>query len=201
MTLAFLRFELREQLRSPLLWLLAVLFALLAFGAASSDAVQIGGGIGNVHRNAPSVIATFMTSFTLIGLLVVTLFVSNALLRDFELGTSELVFSSPIKRRDYLLGRLAAALLASLLMYVIIGVGLFIAQFMPWIDAARLGPVSLQPYLWSFAFMVVPNVLFTTALLSVLAVTTRNILWVYIGVIVFFVLYGVSRALLADIDN
>ena len=75
MTLAFLRFELREQLRSPLLWLLAALFALLAFGAASSDAVQIGGGIGNVHRNAPSVIATFMTSFTLIGLLVVTLFV------------------------------------------------------------------------------------------------------------------------------
>ncbi len=201
MTFAFLRFELREQLRSPLLWLLAALFALIAFGAASSDAIQIGGGIGNVHRNAPSVIATFMTSFTLLGLLVVTLFVSNALLRDFELGTAELVFSSPIKRRDYLLGRLGAALLASLLMYAIIAIGLFIAQFMPWIDAARLGPVSLQPYLWSFVCMVLPNVLFTTALLAVLAVTTRNILWVYIGVIVFFVLYGVSRAILADIDN
>ncbi len=201
MTFAFLRFELREQLRSPLLWLLAVLFALLAFGAASSDAVQIGGSIGNVHRNAPSVLATFMTSFTLLGLLVVTLFVSNALLRDFELGTAELVFSSPIKRRDYLLGRLGAALLASLLMYVIVAIGLFVAQFMPWIDSARLGPVSLRPYLWSFAFMVFPNVLFTTALLAVLAVTTRSILWVYIGVIVFFVLYGVSRAILADIDN
>ncbi len=201
MTLNFLRFELREQLRSPLLWLLAALFALIAFGAASSDAIQIGGSIGNVHRNAPSVIATLMTSFTLLGLLVVTLFVSNALLRDFELGTAELVFSSPIKRRDYLLGRLGAALLASLLMYVIIAGGLFIAQFMPWIDAARLGPVSLQPYLWSFLYMVLPNVLFTTALLSLLAVTTRNILWVYIGVIVFFVLYGVSRAILADIDN
>ncbi|MGX9720540.1 M1 family aminopeptidase [Stenotrophomonas acidaminiphila] len=201
MTFAFLRFELREQLRSPLLWLLAALFALIAFGAASSDAVQIGGGIGNVHRNAPSVIATFMTSFTLLGLLVVTLFVSNALLRDFELGTAELVFSSPIRRRDYLLGRLGAALLASLLMYLVIAIGLFVAQFMPWIDAARLGPVSLQPYLWSFVYMVLPNVLFTTALLAVLAVTTRNILWVYIGVIVFFVLYGVSRAVLADIDN
>ncbi|MGH8054112.1 MAG: M1 family aminopeptidase [Stenotrophomonas sp.] len=201
MTFAFLRFELREQLRSPLLWLLAVLFALLAFGAASSDAIQIGGSIGNVHRNAPSVVATLMTSFTLLGLLVVTLFVSNALLRDFEPGTAELVFSSPIKRRDYLLGRLGAALLASLLMYVIIAAGLFVAQFMPWIDAARLGPVSLQPYLWSFVYMVLPNVLFTTALLAVLAVTTRNILWVYIGVIVFFVLYGVSRAILVDIDN
>ncbi len=31
MILEFFRFELREQLRSPLLWLIAVLFALLAF--------------------------------------------------------------------------------------------------------------------------------------------------------------------------
>lgn len=201
MTLTFLRFELREQLRSPLLWLLAGFFALLAFGAASSDAVQIGGGIGNVHRNAPTVIATFMTAFTLLGLLVVTLFISNALLRDFDLGTAELVFSSPVRRRDYLAGRIGAALIASLLMYAIIALGLFIAQFMPWIDAARLGPVSLLPYLWTFAVLVLPNLLFSAALLALMAAVTRSMLWVYIGVIVFFVLYGVSRAVLADLDN
>ena len=62
----FFRFELREQLRSPLLWLLAGLFALLAFAAASSDAVQIGGGAGNVHSNAPTVIAQMLGIFTLL---------------------------------------------------------------------------------------------------------------------------------------
>ncbi|KKY07288.1 hypothetical protein NY97_22115, partial [Xanthomonas citri pv. fuscans] len=89
MILAFLRFELREQLRSPFLWLLAALYALLAAAALSSDAVQIGGGIGNVLRNAPTVIASVLAIFTLLGLLVAALFVSNALLRDFELGTPE----------------------------------------------------------------------------------------------------------------
>lgn len=201
MTLAFLRFELREQLRSPLLWLLAALLALLAFGATSSDAVQIGGGIGNVHRNAPSVVITMMTVFTLIGLLVATLFVSNALLRDFELGTAELVFSAPVRRRDYLAGRIGAALLACVTMYLIIALGIFVAQFMPWIDPAQLGPASASAYLWALAVMVLPNVLFATALLSLLAVTARSILWVYVGVIVFLVLYGVSRAVLADLDN
>ncbi|MCD7097360.1 M1 family aminopeptidase [Stenotrophomonas sp. MMGLT7] len=201
MILEFLRFELREQLRSPLFWLLALLFALLGFGAAASDSVQLGGSIGNVHRNAPSVVITFMAMFTLLGLLVTTLFVSTALLRDFELGTDALVFSSPVRRRDYLLGRIGAALLACLVMYLVIAAGIFVAQFMPWIDAARLGPATLRPYLWSFAVMVVPNLLFTTALLSLLAVTSRSILWVYIGVIVFFVLYGVSAAMLRDIDN
>ena len=201
MTLEFLRFELREQLRSPLLWLMAGLFALMAFGAATSDSIQLGGSIGNVHRNAPTVIATWLGLFTLLGLLVITLFISGALLRDFELGTAELIFASPIRRRDYLLGRVLAALLASLLVYVLIAIGIFVAPFMPWIDPARLGPVSLRPYLWTFAVIVIPNLLFTGALLSLLAVLTRSILWVYIGVIAFFVLWGISGALLADIDN
>ena len=197
----FFRFELRQQLRSPLLWLLAALFALLAFGAAASDAVQIGGGIGNVNRNAPSVIATLMTMFTLFGMLIIPIFISGALLRDFEQGTSELFFASPIRKRDYLAGRLGAALLASLAVYVVIALGLFIAQFMPWIDPARLGPVSLKPYLWAFTAIVIPNLLFTGALLALFAAVTRSVLWVYIGVLGFLVLYGVSAALLRNLDN
>ena len=116
-----------------------MLFALLGFGAAASDAVQIGGGIGNVYRNAPSVVATWLTLFTLLGMLIITIFISGALLRDFEQGTSELFFASPIRKRDYLVGRLGAALLASFVVYVVIALGIFIAQFMPWIDPARLG--------------------------------------------------------------
>ena len=201
MILTFFRFELREQLRSPLLWLLAFLFAALAFAAASSEAVQIGGGVNNVHSNAPIVIARFMGIFTMMGMLVSTLFVSNALLRDFELGTSELIFASPIKRRDYLAGRILAAICASLVVYLIIALGIFLGPFMPWVDKARVGPVSLASYAWTFTWIVLPNVLFTTALLSLLAALTRSILWVYIGLVGYFVLYGVSASLLSDIDN
>jgi len=198
MITAFFRFELREQLRSPLLWLLSALFAALAFAAASSDAVQIGGGIGNVHSNAPTVIATFMGGFTMLGMLVSTLFVSNALLRDFDLGTAELIFASPIKRRDYLTGRILAALFAGLLFYLVIALGMFLAPFMPWVDPERMGAVSLRAYAWTFAVVVIPNLIFTTALLSLLAALTRSILWVYIGLIGYFVLYGVSASLLRD---
>ncbi len=201
MILNFFRFELREQLRSPLLWLLAGLFALLAFAAASSDAVQIGGGTGNVHSNAPTVIAQMLGIFTLLGMLVTALFVSNALLRDFELGTAELIFASPVKRRDYLAGRIAAALATGLLVYVLIAFGLWLAPFMPWVDPERMGPISWQGYAWTFAVIVIPNLLFTTALLSLLAALTRSILWVYIGLVAYLVLFGASAALLRDIDN
>ncbi len=201
MILTFFRFELREQLRSPLLWLLAFLFAALAFAAASTEAVQIGGGTGNVYSNAPIVIARFMGIFTMVCMLVSTMFVSNALLRDFELGTAELIFASPIKRRDYLAGRILAAICASLVVYLVIALGIFLGPFMPWVDKARVGPVSLAAYAWTFTWIVLPNVVFTTALLSMLAAATRSILWVYIGLVGYFVLYGVSASLLKDIDN
>lgn len=197
----FFRFELRQQLRSPLLWMMGALFAALAFGAAATDVIQLGGGIGNVHRNAPMIVVQFMGIFTLIGMLFIAMSINGALLRDFEQGTAELVFASPIKRRDYVAGRIAAAVFGCLLIYALIGFGIFIAQFMPWIDAERLGPVTLYPYVWAFAVVVLPNLLFTAALLSLLAIVTRSILWVYIGVLGFFILSGVSAVLLRDLDN
>ena len=197
----FFRFELRQQLRSPLLWMMGALFAALAFGAAATDVIRLGGGIGNVHRNAPMIVVQFLGIFTFIGMLFIAMSINGALLRDFEQGTAELIFASPIKRRDYVGGRIAAAVLGCLLIYALIGFGIFIAQFMPWIDAERLGPVTLYPYVWAFAVIVLPNLLFTAALLSLLAIVTRSILWVYIGVLGFFILSGVSAVLLRDLDS
>src|SRR5688572_16445849 len=66
----FFRFELGYQLRSPLPWVIGLVFALLAFAATTSDIITIGEGIGNVHRNAPYVILTFLDVFTTLGMFV-----------------------------------------------------------------------------------------------------------------------------------
>ena len=78
----FLRFELRYQLRQPLLWLIAIIFGLLAFGATSSDAITVGGSIGNVWRNAPTTIINLLGFFSLLGMFVIAIFIGGAMLRD-----------------------------------------------------------------------------------------------------------------------
>ncbi len=201
MILEILRFELREQLRSPLLWLVSGLFGLLAFALGSSEAVQIGGGLGNVHQNAPLVVARLFGLFSLFGLLVSAIFVSGALLRDFEQGTAELYFSTPLRRGHYLAGRLLAAMLACLLIYLLAAAGLFLAQFMPWIAPERLGPVSLAPYGWSFAIIVLPNLVLCTVMLALFASLSRSIMWVYLGVLAFLLLYLVTGVMMRDLDN
>ena len=69
-TWEFLRFEWREQMRSGLLWMFALFFGLLAFGAMSSEAVQIGGGAGGVFKNAPTVVINILAMFTLLAYLL-----------------------------------------------------------------------------------------------------------------------------------
>lgn len=196
----FFRFELRYQLRSPLIWIAALVLGLMAFGAMTSDSISIGGGIGNVHRNAPSVVLTFMAVFSVIGLFLAVAFIAQPLLRDFDLGADELFFSTPFRKGAYLWGRTSAAALAALVVYVVAALAMIVGGFMPWLDPARLGPFSFTPYAWVFGVIVIPNMLFTAALLALLAVTTRRLLLVFLGAIAFLVLWMVAGALTRDIQ-
>ena len=196
----FFRFELRYQLRSPLPWVIAFMFALLAFAATTSDIITIGAGIGNVHRNAPYVILTFLDVFSTLGMFVAVALIAQPLLRDFELGTEELFFSKPVRKSSYLWGRFAAGWVMALLVMVITALGMIIGSFMPWIDPQRLGPFSWQPYLWGFGVVIIPNLLFVGGLLALLAVTTRRLLLVFLGVVAFLVLWSIAGSLTEDIQ-
>src|SRR5690606_33942429 len=138
--------------------------------AMSSEAVQIGGGAGGVFKNAPTVVINMLGMFTLIGLLAIAGIASHALLGDFELGTADLVFSQPIRKRDYLVGRMLAAFLACVVVFVVIAAAMLLAQFMPWIDPERLGPTPWRAYAWALGVILLPNPVVALGLLWRLAV-------------------------------
>jgi ABC-2 type transport system permease protein len=196
----FFRFELRYQLRTPLVWVLAFAFALFAFTATTTNIITVGDGIGNVNRNAPYVILTFLGVFSALGMLLALAFSAQPLLRDFELGTEELLFSTPMRKSGYLWGRFAAGLVVGLLVLMLTAAGMIIGSFMPWLDPQRLGPFSWEPYLWGFGIIVIPNLVFIGAMLCLLAVTTRRLLMVFLGVMAFFVLFAIAQALMVDIQ-
>jgi len=186
------RFELRQQIKSPLFWLIALGFAAMAYGTASSDSITIGGGIGNIHRNAPYVVVHAMSLFSVLGLFLIPIFVAGAALRDFSFQTAEMMFATSVSRAAYLGGRFAAGYAASVLMLVAVGAGLWLGSLMPWLDPARLGPTPWDAYGWVLAVMVMPNLLFLSALVFLLATTTRSMLGAYVGAIAFFVLWQIA---------
>lgn len=197
----FLKFDLRFQMRTPLLWIGIAVFSLLAFGATTSDGVQIGGSIGNVHRNAPFVIVQWLNIFTILGLFISGAFVGGTLLRDFEMGTAELFFSKPIGAKSYLLGRYSAGVIVSMTIYVGVALAMLFGSMMPWIDPIRLGPTSMAPYLFGLAVFVIPNLIFSGALILLFSSLTRSMLGVYLAILAFFVLWAVTGSFTRDLDN
>ncbi len=192
------RFELRQQLKSPLFWLIAIGFAALAFAAACSDSITIGGGVGNVHRNAPFVVVQMLAVFSVLGLFLITVFVAGAALRDFSANTAELIFATPMSRGAYLAGRFAAGWLVSVLVLIAVAIGLWLGSLTPWLDPARLGPTPWHAYGWAMVAIVVPNLFFIASLLFLLATLTRSMLGTYIGVITFFVLWQIALTTLGN---
>src|SRR5690606_22002516 len=196
-----LAFERRLLLRSGLYWIVALAFAAIGFAAMASDNVSFGGGVGNILRNAPAVVITLLGAFSVISVLLTTIFVAGIALRDFELRSAEMFFATPMKKRDYLLGRFGGGFLASLGIMLAIAFGLWFGSHMPWLDPQRLGPTPWSAYAWSFAVLVVPNLLLLSALLFLLATLTRSMLYTYIGVIAFFVLWSMSDLLAQDLET
>jgi ABC-2 type transport system permease protein len=193
-----LRFELRQQLKSPLFWLIALAFGALAFGAATSDTIQVGGGVGNTHRNAPFVVMQMLLVFCVLGMFLITVFVAGAALRDFDAGTSEMIFATSMSRRAYLAGRFAAGYLISVAVLIVVALALILGTLMPWVDPLRLGHTSFAAFGYGFAVFVLPDLLFISAFLFLLATLTRTMLSTYIGVIAFFVLWQVALAALGN---
>jgi len=188
------RFELRFHLRGFLFYIVLILFFLLAFGGVTSESVSIGGSVGNVHRNAPFVIMQFLLIFSIFSVFTTTAFVANAALRDYDLGTDQLFFSTPMRKRDYILGRFGGAFLISMLIFLGVVLAFILGSFMPWLEKERIGAFTLTPYLYSLAVLIAPTVLLLAVVFFSVALLSRSAMATYSSAVAFLVGYFVAGA-------
>ncbi len=201
MVAEILRFEVRYHLRSALFWLSAIVLFLLTFGAITTDAIQIGGAIGNVNRNAPFVIMQVVLIMGMIANFVVIAFVAGAVLRDEEHGTAGLLFTTRVRKRDYVLGRFAGAFVIAALVMVAVLLAVMIGSAMPWLDPDRIGPFMPNAYLYALLVLVLPNLLLMSAYFFGLATLTRSMMGSYLGLIALLVGWILAMTMLTDIEH
>ena len=194
-------FELRYWLRQPIAYIFLLINALLVFGATCSDDITIGGSTGNVHKNAPYVVEFFFANLTLICLLMITAFFNSAAARDFSEKTSQIFFTTPMKKRDYLLGRFAGALVISIIPFLGVSLGSILGSMMPWLDAERVGPTYWTAHLEGLSVFVLPNMLFAGSVIFCIAALTRSTMMSFIGTLGLLVGYIVSLSLIKDVEN
>ena len=101
----FFKFEIRYWLRGLMVYVFLFVISAMIFGAASVDEIQVGGAIGNTNRNAPHVVQIFYVFSSILACLMVTAFVNGAASRDFAYDSHQLIFTKPMSKLGYLMGR------------------------------------------------------------------------------------------------
>ena len=194
-------FELRGHFRRPTTWLYVAIMFFLAFFALSTEAVLTGAAMGKVKKNSPYALAQMYAIMLAIGQIITSALVGSSVLRDFEAGVHELVFTTRISRSGYLASKYLAALLAMLLVFAALPLGAIVGSAMPWVDQETLQPINLWFYLQPFLLIGVPGVFFLSALLFSVGSLTRSAFSVYVAGILLLVGYSVADELVRTLDR
>ncbi len=197
----FFKFELRFWTRGFMVYIFLGIVSLLFGFATGSDNVQVGAAIGNTYRNAPYVIMQYYVAAGLLAALMVSAIYDSAASRDFATKFSDVLFSKPIGKWNYLVGRFVAATLIALIPSLGISVGMIIAGAMPNLDAERWGPIRWDAHALGMLVFAIPNTLLVGSVVFAIAAWTRNTMYSFLGVLMLMVAYGISQTILSDINN
>jgi hypothetical protein len=189
-------FEIRFWLRSWMLWAFLFVIGLLIFGSVSSDEIMVELSLSNIYRNAPFAIAYWYAAMGVFALLMIAAFVNFAALRDFSYNTHQMTFSTPVRRRDLLLGRFFGATLISLIPMLGVSLGILLAKYMPWADRERWEAVNWTAHLKSILLFALPDTFFTAAILFAVAVVWRREIASFVAAILLLAGRAVTAQLL-----
>ncbi|HLJ57684.1 MAG TPA: ABC transporter permease [Chthonomonadaceae bacterium] len=193
-------FELRFRLRQPATYLFFTLLLVLGFLCYCTEAVRATSE-ESVKANAPTTVASLMSTFTVLGAIMVAGLMGTSVYRDFERRAHELYFTTPLRKADYVFGRFIGCYLVTLMVFAGLMIGMPLGAAMPWIDAARLLPVRMETYQIAFVLIVVPNVLLTGALFFMVGAFTRKLTTIYTTGLLLIVAWGLGVNSLDRIDN
>ena len=198
-------FEIRYWLRQPMVWIFMLVNIVMFTWAAASDDLTIGGSFGNIFKNAPYVIQNQYGVWSIFALLMTTAFIQNAALRDFTYNSHQLVFSSPIRKFDYLAGRFLGAFCVALIPFLGISIGVLlgtlIGQLTGSVEAERYGPVVWSAHVNSFLTFAVGNTFISGAFIFMLAVLSRSTVVAFVGAVILLVAQITASNLTGDLDN
>ncbi|MFZ0806801.1 MAG: ABC transporter permease, partial [Candidatus Sulfotelmatobacter sp.] len=173
---------------------LGFLFVLMSGGAFSDATVDFGTG-GKVLVTSPFALNLIIMFVSFFGVIIVAAIAGQATYQDLDNNSTAFFYTAPITKFDYLAGRYLGALATQIVIFTSVGFGAFVGTRMPWLDPARVGPQTFYSYLQPYCTMVIPNLIFISAIFFCLAALGKKMLPVYAGSVILLIAYFVAGQL------
>lgn len=184
------KFELKYRAKRPETYVFFVF--LFLFSTVGVDFIFQGVEIGLMKKNSPLIIAKTMGAITGIFMIMASMIMGVPILRDYQYNIEALLFTNPIKKRDYLLGRFVGSFTVLLIIFSGILFGMMVGEYMPW--HKDMLPFNAATYIRSFTIIVLPILFFGACLFFVSGMLSRKLLVVYTQGIILFVVFLLTKA-------
>ncbi|EDP70877.1 hypothetical protein FBALC1_08958 [Flavobacteriales bacterium ALC-1] len=190
------KFELQYRIKRPDTYVFFLF--LFLFSIVGVDFIFQGTDLGLMKKNSPLVIAKSMGAITGLFMILASMIMGVSVLRDFEYNIESLMFSTPIHKKDYLLGRFLGSFTVLLFVFSGIPLGMILGELMPWTAADELLDFNGFVYIKTFLLVTIPTVFFGAALFFVTGALSRNLVVVYTQGIFLFVVFMLTKAITND---
>jgi ABC-2 type transport system permease protein len=201
MFLNILSFELKYRLKRPATYVYFFIFFFMTFLAVYSKHVGIGGEGGLVNKNSPYTVNIVVMIMTIFGTMICSAIMGVPVFRDFEHNFHEIIFTTPVKKWEYLGGRFLGSYIIALLVFSGILFGNLIGSIFPGVDREHIGPVMLNAYSHPFLLYIVPDLFIFGILFFAMGSYFRNQLAIYVQGVVIFALYLIIISNQQDIEH
>ena len=199
-------FEVKRLLKSIstyiyfLILFLVTFFLCLLIGGAFKDILANMAG-EKIFANSPALVDGILTTITgWVGAIIVVAVIGNAILKDFQYNTHNIIFTTPVSKFDYLFGRFAGAVVICLLILTGPALGMMLAYCSPWINPDKIGAFSMLPYIANYWQTVIPNALLQGAIFFAVSLISRDIFIIWVSLIIFWVGVGLSGSFASSLQ-
>ncbi len=190
---------LRTNLRRLTLWIFAAVFGLIAFMLYAGH-LRFGGMASTGVKlavNSDYAIAAMMGAFSFMLIHFTATLTGDPIVKDVRWRTAPLLWSSPIDRRTYVLGKFLGGYASLLSIYAVFVTALLVGQLFAGSDVAIL-PFRIWPFFKFALLYVFVGTFFVGSLSFCIGTLTGSMKLVYIAATVILIGFVLVQSLLPD---
>jgi len=157
-----------------------------------------------VYANSPFNVNRRLLGLGLLMSMVIVHFFNTTALRDFKYEFHEILFTTPLSKSSYFLGRFCAVWLMTTIPFLGAYLGYILgAQIGPFFglaDASRFGPFYVETFISHYLLIALPNAFIIGSIIYAISSRWRSTMISFAGVFIILILIIIAKGLVSNID-
>ena len=147
----------------------------------------------NTYKNSPYVLTYLLGLVSLMCIFSTTILAAQSLFREKDADFDQILFATPLKKAPYVASRFSIIFGITVFCYFIFLVGLTAGHLIKGGGDEDFGKFEAWNYLNPFLLLLLPNILFCTAVACSIGLITKNKMLVYVsGIFIYFLYWAVA---------